>query len=294
MSKKFSIGFILYNPSGISISRIINTTNSGYNIIVLLNSVLEECVISNLKSHKSIQLIEYKANEGLSKGLSLLCNAAYHNGSKAILYFDQDTIFSSDTLDFINGYYNCVRKIGDKFTESIICTTFRDSTIINKKFNHIATVKVFDYIIENVYFTINSGSLYFLENINSFDCFDNRYFVDGVDYSFCINSIRNNFIITEIFNTPGLDHKSEQNASVIKIFNKELSGRVDPFSRNYDFIKSHLKLLFKSFYLNSVGPQIFILRSIFIYIIVQILFRVTKKLHNSPNIIQDKIKLFNL
>ena len=75
--------------------------------------------------------------------------------------------------------------------------------------------------------------------MDKYEWFDKRYFVDGVDYSFCIKSKINKFKITEIYNTPGLDHESEQGNFPLKLHNKQISGRLYPVSRNIDFIKSH-------------------------------------------------------
>lgn len=272
-----AIGFIIYNPTDESVNRIVGVAKAGYQIFLFLNSELKEDMYKKLASVKSIHFIGNNLNEGLATGLKSICTAAYENKFRTLLYFDQDSIFTSETLEFVVKYCQNIQLIEDEFVKSIVCTTFRDKTELSKRYNHISTFSIPDFTIENVYFSINSGSLYFLDKLSEYQWFDQSYFVDGVDYSFCIRSIRNNLKITEIYNTPGLDHETEQGNLPVKFFNRQVSGRMYPLRRNVDFIKSHLRILFSSFMIKSFKPKIFIIRSMCSYLLMQILFRFKPK-----------------
>lgn len=274
MTNKLAIGFVLYNPHVFSIQRIIDCANLGHTIYLYINSIQEDG-LKLLTSHKSLNIFFGESNGGLSKGLMIICNAAYNSKFKALLYFDQDTVFEKITLDYISSYYDFILDRNDDFCKSIVCTTFRDLPYY-RRLNHISSHKYSEFIIENVYLTINSGSLYFLEKIRDYQWFDERYFVDGVDYSFCINSIKNKFKITEVYHTPGIDHEKEQGNLSVMFFHKQFIGRAYSFRRNIDFVQSHFKLLFSAFGLKSIKPQIFLIKSLSFYLFQQVLFRFKK------------------
>jgi rhamnosyltransferase len=273
MNDTLALGFILFNPSKDAVTRISDSARSGYEIFIFLNSPVKEEFINVLKSVESIHILSNGLNEGLARGLSSLCNAASLGKFRALLYFDQDSIFTLETLNYVEKYLNIIKTSDDSFIDSIVSTTFRDTTTLSRRYNHISTFQISGFQVENVYFTINSGSLYFLNKMDKYEWFDKRYFVDGVDYSFCIRSKINDFKITEIFNTPGLDHETEQGNLPVKFFNKEKSGRLYPFSRNIDFLKSHLMILWSTLKIRSIKPKIFILKSILSYLYTQLLFR---------------------
>jgi len=270
--KEIALGFVLYNPTSGSIQRIISTANRGYAIYVYINSIREE-EFNPLTFQKTICPISGDSNSGLANGLTVICKAARNSGFKALLYFDQDTVFENATLDYISSYYDIVLERNDDFCKSIVCTTFRDMPDY-RRLNHISSHKYPGFTIENVYFTINSGSLYFLEKFGDYEWFDKKYFVDGVDYSFCINSIKNKCRITEVYNTLGIDHEIEQGNWSVMVLHKRLTGRTYPFQRNISFVRAYTKLFFSAFGLKSVKPLVFLIKSLLFYLFQQALFRI--------------------
>jgi len=271
--KSIPIGYILYNPSEKSIKRINSTAEEGYQVYLVINSNVETSFLDILKANKSIQILNFGENIGLSRGLKILTEKALLDGHKALLYFDQDTDYTSATLQYISTYFCFVRESTPDIYSTIACTTFRDTRSICKKYNYISTVKLGEYSLEKVFFTINSGSLYFLENTSVHSLFDEKFFIDGVDYVFCINAIKQKFDVTEIYSTPGLDHESEQgNLSFGK-----LNGRIYSYSRIIDFLNSHIKILLYTFKIRSLKPKMFILKATISYLYCQLFFRLFKK-----------------
>jgi rhamnosyltransferase len=218
-------------------------------------------------------LIRGQSNVGLSEGLARICNAAFESEYEALLYFDQDTVFETVTLDYISAYYRSVLERPDEFCASIVCTTFRDIPN-SSKLNHISYRQCSEYNIENIFLTINSGSLYSLRKLKEYEWFDRTFFVDGVDYSFCINSIRNGYKITEVHSTPGIDHESEQGNVSVSFFGKRLVGRIYPFGRNIGFVISQIRLFFSAFALGGTKPALFLMKSLLLYLFQQLVFRV--------------------
>jgi rhamnosyltransferase len=274
MINDIALGFILYNPTTNSIDRILEAARSDYFVFLVLNSHLDKSILDQLKFYPNIYITGNESNAGLSGGLNSICEEAYLKKFKALLNFDQDSVFTHETLDFALKFFKTITTGNNEDMRSIVCTTFRDNSILNKKYNSISSFKLADFNVENVYFTINSGSMYFLEKFREFKWFDKKYFVDGVDYSFCISSIKNKFKITEIYNTPGLDHESEQGNQPVKLLNRQMTGRKYSFRRNTDFVRAHLMLLASSMQIRSLKPKIFLIRSMMLYTFHQFIFRI--------------------
>lgn len=272
---EIALCFILYKPSHIAISRIKKSSESGRMIFVYDNSCLgNELSLSEAKG--KIKYYNKNDNIGLSKALDFICNQAINEGFTALLYFDQDTIFDTITLAYVDKVYQNVCSITD-YAKSLACISFRDLSIKSKSLNYINTTIINGYLINDVYFTINSGTLFFLNKFSKYTWFDPSFFVDGVDYAFCINSISSGYRIGEIYNVPGINHKDEQEDVKISFLGKPLYGRIYPLKRNLDFLASHLKLLTSSFKIRNFKPKFIILKYIFSYIFFQLVFRVKLK-----------------
>jgi rhamnosyltransferase len=267
----FPIALVLYNPTSSTLNRILNFIDLGIKFYVFDNSNIKSNILS------SINNINYycdNTNHGLSYSLSYLCQNIKNDSYDYFLFFDQDTIFTFDTLKYIDSFiiYKNVKK--DVYLNSIVSINFRDTSTINDQLNTIDIRSFDNYTITEVFFTINSGSLYILEHFNLFKWFDENYFVDGVDYSFSLNVVLNKFKNISICNVPGLNHSAEQGDSSIDIFGKRFTSRVYSITRNYDFLRSHFFLLIKSSKISSIKPKIFLFKEIFGYISSQFLFRI--------------------
>lgn len=276
----FPIGIVLYNPSTTSIDRILFFANCGFRFYIFDNSQISN---ESLKNINNINYFFLNKNYGLSFSINFLCKKAIEENFNNLLFFDQDTIFNLETLEYIQ---NCIHYINFSkhcFFEDTLAINFREKQIDNTGLNVIEKYKIDIYDIQTVYYTINSGTLFFLNKFNSFQWFENKYFVDGVDYSFSLNSIIHGYKITSISNIPGLNHTEEQGEWNVHLFGNKITSRIYPLKRNYDFVKSHLLILFKSFKLKSSKPKLFIIKALFGYIFVQFIFRIENLIHYNFN-----------
>jgi rhamnosyltransferase len=266
----FPIAVVLYNPTANSINRILYYSDLGIQYFVFDNSNIKCNLLSNIKN---ITYYYNNKNYGLSYSLRFLSQNIKNNNFDNFLFFDQDTIYTIETLKYIDEFVKYKNTNDNHFINSILSVNFRDNYTKSNYLNTIDTINLDNYLMTEVFFTINSGSLFFLKHYNSFKWFDDIYFVDGVDYSFSLNVIINDFKNITIYNVPGLNHSSEQEDSTINIFGKRITSRVYPINRNYDFLRSHLFLLFKTISIKSVKPKLFLIKEIFNYIILQFIFR---------------------
>ena len=266
MSKHFIIGIVLYQPTKTSIARIRQIALSGYTIILFDNSFIE---INDFQNFNNIIYFHSTDNVGLSGGIDFIAKKANDLKYYSLLNFDQDTIFTTKTLLFIE---EVISKyiVSERLGSNLITVGFRD---FNKTgTNQIISYQNLLYNSSEVDFTINSGSLYLLKFYNNFKWFDKKYFVDGLDYSFCLQSNKHGYKIIECYATPDLNHRTEQDDTILKIFNLKIRGRKYLFKRNKDFIYSHIKLLIQSIVNIQTRHFIFLFKSLMIYCITQSLF----------------------
>lgn len=266
MNKQFIIGIVLYQPTKSSIARIKQTALSGYAIILFDNSSIET---RDFQDFKNIIYIHSTVNVGLSGGIDFIAKKAFDLQYYSLLNFDQDTIFTNKTLLFIQDVINKYI-VSQKLGSNLIAVGFRDLKKTATK--QVLSIQNLSYNSSEVDFTINSGSLYLLEFYTKFKWFDKNYFVDGLDYSFCLQSNKYGYKILECYETPDLNHTTEQDDTFLKISNFKIRGRKYSFKRNIDFIYSHIKLIFQSVVNLQARHFIFLLKSLTIYCITQSLF----------------------
>lgn len=267
---KFALGIVLYNPTKASINRIVNFAKIGVDIYIYDNS---KSSVEELNCYPNIDYTFNYNNNGLSYGIDFLCKQAKIDKHNYLLFFDQDTVFKIETLNFIDDFINYIEANNNYFFDSAISINFREKSIEKNKLNVISKNIIDDYELLTIYFNINSGTLFMLNKYSFFTWFDKKYFVDGVDYSFSLNVLINNYKNLSIANVPGLNHTEEQGDTTINFLGKKLISRVYPLNRNIDFLKSHIRLFIKSFKIKPLKPKLFILKAISSYIVVQLIFR---------------------
>jgi hypothetical protein len=268
----FPIAIVLYKPTDSTINRILELLEKNIVFYVFDNSNYVNDVLSGMNNN-NLNYYSFNKNFGLSYSIDYLCKVAISNHNNYLLFFDQDTIFKLETLEFINNFITVKNIEQNLLFDTVLSINFRDSSSEQKQLNIINIFTLNSKLLYNVYFSINSGSLYFLDKYNKFNWFEDKYFVDGVDYSLSLNAIINNYKNLVIIDVPGLNHTEEQGDSIIKIFGKEFSGRIYPLKRNIDFIKSHFKLMIKSLKTNQIKPVLFIIKALISYIFIQTVFR---------------------
>jgi len=262
MERKIAIGFVVYNPSSNLIHRLKEALLLGFAVYVFDNSPEKSIIRDFTKNKGGIKYTTSGKNLGLGVGLSTLCAQAYCDDYPALVFFDQDTYFNTETLITIEEYY-----INNQHLVSNYSSVVFNSRNVGQKDNEFANC------FEDVLLSINSGSLFFLENVKRMNWHNEKYFVDGVDYEFCLNSQLNNFRIGEYSCTPGFDHTVEQEDKKYKFFGKAYSMRVYSLNRIVDTANSSVKLIFRSVLHGKIQFAVRITRLLLIYIVIQLLVR---------------------
>ncbi len=248
---KTCLGFVLYNPNKNFIKLIdgINTNNKIYIFDNSPNTHIEQ-YLTNLKN---ITYQSYNKNLGLGHGLVSICSRAYNDGMESLIFFDQDTVFNTETIDYIKDFKEENSNLKEKYS----------SITFNKKRKNPCN--------QDTILAINSGTLFFLENLKKIGWHNSSYFVDCVDYEYCFNARQNNFLLMEHSCTPGFDHLKSQDADLITVFGRKFSlFRCYSRKRITGTIKGASKLIFTSIKRKDMLFTYLIIKFIFIYIAFQI------------------------
>lgn len=263
MQRKIVIGFIVYNSGDGFLERLKKAINEGFNVYVFDNSPWESNVRNFCLGEKQVRYLTLGKNVGLGLGMRSVCAQAYYEGNSALIFFDQDTVYQPETLNFIENYH--VTHEGLDATYSAIVFGASSSVIARD-----------GDCFQDVSVAINSGSLFFLKNLKRLGWHNETYFVDGVDYEFCLNSKKNGMKIGKFMCTPGFDHSIEQADEKYKIFHKTYIFRAYPMFRILDTLKSSFKLIFTALLLLEFGFAAMILKFFSAFMVFQLISRILK------------------
>jgi len=258
-----SICFVIYFPEQTILERIKIAYESGYIIYIYDNSPKVSFVRNFCKELSNCKYLTCGKNVGLGFGISNLCGQAFYEGSDTLLFFDQDTCFTKETLNYIDGFYQ-FRK--NEF-KSFAAIQFSNN-INNQESN-------FDkFILETSSLLISSGSLFNLKALEKINWHNTTYFVDGVDYEFCLRAKINGFLLGKSTHTPGFDHITGQADKLYSIFNHKLYLRAYNPGRIKDILNSYLKLLILSIRFCKFQYTKTFVKSLMIFSFFQILVRI--------------------
>jgi len=261
-NRKVAIGFIVFYPGEKFINRIILAETLGFKIYIFDNSPKNSMVRDLCKIKNNCNYFSCGKNVGIGFGLSCICAQAYYDSYPALLYFDQDTIFNHNTLDFIEKTFI----ENPQFAQRYSAIVFNSKKYIDDKKKNI--------FVKDVLLAISSGSLFFLDNLNKSNWHNEKYFVDCVDYEFCLRSNINNYKIGECSITPGFNHEIEQPDLGYSLFGKTRLIRKYSSRRIISATISSVRLIGVSIKFRKFDYSIEIFRSIALYLWWQLIVRI--------------------
>lgn len=309
--RKIALGIIVYNASETTSLRIQNALDLNFFVYLFDNSPEQALLRALSEKNEALKYLTCGKNVGLGYALSNLCSTAYYDGFSALLFFDQDTVFTEETLIFIEQFYLRNTQLNKHYSaiqfdaskkmpldfdisqeeplDSSNSTAQNHSKIgpLHPDLSQsppalpgsIECAPTSDIKIQDTLLTINSGSLFFLDNLKKMGWHNQHYFVDGVDYEFCLNSIQHHFKLGKVACTPGFDHTSEQADQQYTLLGRRYSMRAYSFSRFKETVYSSSKLMTRSLLTGHFLFMRKISRLLCIYILSQILVRMLNLIH---------------
>lgn len=235
---------------------------SGFDAYVFDNTPEQRSVDELANLPGKLKYVTCGKNHGLGLGIQYICAQAYYDGHKALVFFDQDSVFEEGTLNFIEQFY--VEHPGLERTYSAVV------------FNAINTWEEAGNCFKDVELAINSGSLFYLNNLKTLGWHNDSYFVDGVDYEFCLRSSLNGFRLAEYSCTPGFDHATEQPDQKYRFLGKTYAMRAYAFSRIKDVTVSSFRLIFSALIGGEINFSYRIMRHWIVFMGMQTLVRILR------------------
>lgn len=265
LNSHIAIGIVTYLPEKNIIDRFKTIEESGFKLYIFDNSPKISLTRDSCNDLKNCKYLTCGKNVGLGFGISSVCAQAYYDSYSTLLFFDQDTSFNNDTLNFIQDFYESKNHLESEYSAVVFNSKKIDLKTNANKFE-----------INDVLMAISSGSLFYLKNLATINWHNINYFVDCVDYEFCLTSNNNNFKIGECSTTPGFDHVTGQPDKKYKIFGKERFLRKYSTKRFFDYLFASIKLTITSIKTRNFRFAIASIRSLLIYLYFQTIIRIIK------------------
>lgn len=229
----------------------------GFQVYVFDNSPFGVQLSRPIQNNSNICYLTAGKNVGIGYSLSTLCATAYAHGYPHLLFLDQDTGISGQTLEFIEAF---PQSLPTDIQPQYAALVFSG----HKGANHS---------VQEVRLAISSGSLFNLAALQQIGWHNEKYFVDCVDYEFCVRARRCGFKIGLISNTPDFDHVTEQPDQIVNLFGKQLLVRRYSATRIKDALGAYLKLILGGLFQNSPSDTYTLARSMGLYIFGQLTAR---------------------
>lgn len=236
IENKIPILIVLYDPEISVINRIKNING---NLFIYDNSKY----INN--DFSGIEYFHSNENRGIVGSLLWMIDLCKKFGYEKFIFFDQDTIFTSDVISAAQNFSSSDNEI----------FKIHHLTSENKK-------------IENVKFVINSGTIFDVNFLLNNKKILNKYFVDAIDLMLSYICRYTGYKI-RLSIIPGIDHFSEQGAELWKLFGFTFLLKDYSILRRKEFYRSHLRLLKMMAFNLSLIDALTILKFIISFVLIQ-------------------------
>jgi GT2 family glycosyltransferase len=256
----FVVGLVLYHPQENLFERIKKLKSLRYRIYIFDNSPFDYEHIFTKTDDQNITYLTAGKNVGIGYALSTLCATACAHGADQLLFLDQDTGISAQTLEFIEAF---PQTLASDLQQQYAALVFNGQPGS-------------DHTVEEVLLAISSGSLFNLKVLQKIGWHNENYFVDCVDYELCLRARRYGYKIGLIKNTPDFDHVTEQPDQAFNLFGKQLLVRRYSTTRIRDSLGAYIKLIFGGLFQNRLSDTWFLTRSLGLYIFGQLIARLMK------------------
>lgn len=259
--RAIALGFVVYNAEPVLLQRLQLALDAGFEVYLFDNSPLNDLVRTFCDSSEKSHYITCGKNLGLGLGVSAVCAQAFYSGHKALLFFDQDSVFDQTTLFFIENFYTNRPQLASTHSAVVFRGEHAKGAQAQSSFS-------------DVLLAINSGSLFYLENLKQINWHNEKYFVDCVDYEFCLRSKVAGFQIGQYSYAPGFDHVVEQPDEAYRFFGKKYGMRAYSLKRICDQSKGSVRLMISAVLCAEFKFSLVIFRLYAIYMATQLIVRV--------------------
>lgn len=255
MYNTFALCIVTYYPNEDIYTRIKDYLEFGNTIYVWDNTPNGDTIFHNHKENNLV-ILGTGINVGIGFALNKLLNQIHSDGFRLALYFDQDTLFTVKSLQWIQNW--------SSHNEA----TIKDTAVLNFKPN-ISENEIEQFELRTVYLVISSCSLFNLEIIRKIGWHNPKLFLECVDYELCARAHFSHFKISLVSGCPGLDHDKLQPNNSVSILNRKFKYRQYSINRNFSFTYNLLKLSLQSLFKGYLMLSWCFLRNVITHLLSQ-------------------------
>ena len=245
--ERIAVGIVTYFPSQATKDRISCLDSYGYTFYLYDNTPGGNF----WPKFKNGIVLRNGKNDGLGEGLKSLTQFAHDEGWSYLLYFDEDIIFTKETITWANQWL-CYWK-----DERVGLYWFNYNPKPNKEYQEVAPY--------NLRVAVSACSLINLTAAKNIGWHTTRWFIEGLDYDFCLRLAQKNWKIMGVNHCPGVDAKSNQPGLKIITNQGFKLYRIQPWKRVFTFTWCLINLSWRSL---RIPPRIYayvFFRNIFTY-----------------------------
>jgi len=251
-----AISFVTYYPDRGVLNRMVIARDVGFTMYVFDNTPGGSEILRNGESEKII-LMGTGENLGLGVALHLMMQAVAENGFSHVFYFDQDTVFTKDTMQWLRAWL----ELNESRLDTGAIWNFTDSTV---------PLSPAEAIIKPGYLLVSSGSLFNLSALKQLGWHNPKFFLECIDYELCSRALCAGFSIAQVEGCVGIDHLSLQPRESLKLLGREFHYRIYSLARTGGFLRGLLILALGSIYRGQWVFGVKCLRNIFTHVVMQI------------------------
>lgn len=277
MMHNWVLAFVTFNPPQSFFEQLQLALQNGYPVMVLDNTPTMPEGFALIGKQTGLSLIHKKKNLGLGPGMNALMKEAKANSFEYALYFDQDTLFTTETLRWID---NWISREG-AFPEKFSAVGFESMQQNEPEEGHIMPARLL----------INNGTLFRLKALEQIGYHNTSYFVECVDYRFCLDSAAKGYKLGLVDSCPGIDHQSLQPEDKVRILGRGFSFRVYPHGRSKSFLSGLLGLAWLSLRKGKLRYAWIFFRNILSFLLTQSWFRLLRLVGRKTKIVPPAVQL---
>lgn len=229
--RKICCGVVIYNPNQKEIENILKYKEVFEDLIIFDNS---DFSTKKIEFPKDIVVLNKNGNQGLAKAYNIMCGWAINHNYDLICIFDQDSIMSSMELKTM---FEAIDKVNLDSVAVISPNTAFDHQNYSISIDNESE-------IEEVEWTISSGSFLNLEIYAQNGPFDENFFIDRIDIDYCYTMRSKNKKILKV-NSVQMNQTLGETKKILFWNIKQYSSIRHYYSfrnRLYYYLKKHKKI----------------------------------------------------
>lgn len=229
-----AISFVTYYPDRGVLDRIDFALESGFSVFVFDNTPGGSEVFKN-EGQENFFLMGSGENVGLGMALHRMMQAIAENGFSSVFYFDQDTLFTMATMEWLKQW---LRGNDTSLNAGVAVWNFTNSSDI---------LSPETAVNQKGYLLVSSGSLFQLEVLKKLGWHNPRYFLECIDYELCARALYAGFALVDVGGCVGMDHLSLQPVDMLQLLGRKFTYRLYSLGRTWSFVWGLFVLGIRSF-----------------------------------------------